>query len=523
MRKYISLIFIFTIALSATAAIPQKAKKQAKVTKQDSLKNVTDSLNAIIKKADSGDADAQNTVGTWYYAGINNCKMDYKTALQYWAKSAKQGNNLAVGNMAICYQTGHGIQKDSLMAVSLYDKSIQKGNTALFAELEKESKKGNAFSSMYLAHCYEKAIGTKKDAKKAAAYHIAAAKQGSVEAMRLAGLALLNGNNAEEAAKWFESGAKSNDISSTYWYGKLLLEGKGVKQDKQKAISMLTKAAGKNFPMALYQLGECYKNGTGVEKNVAKATEYYGKAAARDLDLGKWAYAMALKNGDGVEKDFESALYWFSRSIKVGYSKQFKKLCSATEDGNWTDSDFMTYLRGMKAYSEGKIDDAMACFKTLEKKKVKEGSLMLALCQMSDKNAKKNEKKGMKMLAEAAKSDPRAKYYLAKEYEKGNEATKKDADQAMTMLNEAADAKYYLAQSYLGDIYFEGKGVAKDYAEAAKCYIAAFNSGMITPESANNLATCYEKAWGVSKNADNAKYIKSLDLTDKTTDLYKLF
>lgn len=523
MRKYISLLFIFMMAMSATAATPQKAKKQTKMTKQDSIKVVTDSLNAIIKKADSGDADAQNTVGTWYYTGVNNCKKDYKTALQYWAKSAKQGNAMAIGNMAICYQTGHGIQKDSLMAVSLYDKSIQKGNTAILNELEKESKKGDAFSSMYLAHCYDKAIGTKKDAKKVATYYIAAAKQGSVEAMRLAGLSLLNGNNAEQAAKFFESGAKNGDVSSTYWFGKLLLEGKGVKSDKQKAITMLTKAADKNFPMAFYQLGECYKNGTGVDKDAAKATEYYGKAAARDLDLGKWAYAMALKNGDGIEKDFEYALYWFSRSIKVGYSKQFKKLCSASEEDNWIESDFMTYLKGMKAYSEGKIDDATSCFKALEKKKVSEASLMLALCQMSDKNVKKNVKKGIKMLTEAANTNPRAKYYLAKEYESGNEAIKKDAETALNLLKEAAAAKYYLAQSALGDRYFEGRGVAKDYAEATKCYITAFNSGMITAAAAGNLATCYENAWGVSKNVDNAKYIKALDLTDKTTELFKLF
>lgn len=524
MKKIITMAMILIASIGTFASVPQTKKpvKTQKISKQDSIQHVTDSLNSLIQKADAGDADAQNTVGSWYYKGINNCPQDYKTALQYWAKSAKQGHALAIGNMAICYQLGRGIERDSLVAVQLYDKSIEKGDAAIFAEHERESKDGKAFSSMYCAHCYKDGVGVKKDDKKAVVYYMQAANQGSVEAMQLAGLALLNGNNATEAVRMFEKGAAKDNVVCMYWYGKLLLDGKGVKQDRDQAFVELMKAADKNFPMAMYQVGVCYDEGWGTEQNAAKAAEYFGKAAARNLDLGKWAYAMALVNGEGVEKDYETAMYWFARTLNGGYGQQFKQHCSESADENWTKTDFMTYLQGMKAYDEGRIDEATKAFKSI-RKRVEEAPLMLALCKMSPKNGKCNVKKGMKMLAQAAQSNPRANYYLAKEYEKGNEATAKDADKSLSLMKKAADANYYLAQCQLGDAYFEGKGMARDYTEAARLYQAAFNQGMITSASARRLATCYENAWGVEKNTTKADYVKSYDTADHSADLYKLF
>lgn len=525
MKKYHTLAVAIMVSMMAMPVAAQKKNvaKGYKITNTAApVQEANDSIKNIIKKADAGDAVAQNTVGSWYYRGINTCKKDYKMALQYWAKSAKQGNALAIGNMAVCYQMGNGTQKDSTMAVQLYDKSVEKGNLAILTEHEKESAKGSLFSSMYCAHCYSKGIGVKKDAAKVASFYIAAAKQGSIEAMRSGALTLLNSNNAAEAVKLFEMGAAKKDPSCMYWYGKLLLDGKGVKQDRDKAFVQLMMAADRNFTMAIYQVGMCYKEGWGTEKDAAKAAENFGKAAVRNLDHGKWAYAVALANGDGVKRDFESALYWFSRSIKEGNEKKFGQLCNESEADNWTKSEFMTYLKGMKAYREGNITDATKLFKTIEKT-APEASVMLALCQISPKNKKPNAKKGMKMLTEAAETNPRANYYIAKEYQNGNDATAKDAGKFMEYMKKAADANYYLAQCDLGDCYFEGRGVARDYAAATKLYIASFNSGMITSVSATRLATCYENAWGVEKNTKYAESINGIDTADHTADLFKLF
>lgn len=97
--------------LSAEATVSKASLSVAPKAKKDSV--------AIMKeKAEKGDAVAQNQMGVWYYVG-KKVKQDYKVALDWWAKSAKQNNPDAIGNMAMCYQLGNGIKKDSVMAMTL--------------------------------------------------------------------------------------------------------------------------------------------------------------------------------------------------------------------------------------------------------------------------------------------------------------------------------------------------------------------------------------------------------------------
>ena len=62
--------------------------------------------------------------------------------------------------------------------------------------------------------------------------------------------------------------------------GVLYQEGKGVKLDKEKAISLFEMAAKKNHPAAQYNLGVMYANGEGVLQDYRTALSWYQKAAA---------------------------------------------------------------------------------------------------------------------------------------------------------------------------------------------------------------------------------------------------
>ena len=65
--------------------------------------------NAVLQKAQEGDAASQNAVGEWCYNGTNGMKRDYGQALQWWAKAAKQGEVKAVGNVGMCDLYGYGL------------------------------------------------------------------------------------------------------------------------------------------------------------------------------------------------------------------------------------------------------------------------------------------------------------------------------------------------------------------------------------------------------------------------------
>ena len=66
---------------------------------------------------------------------------------------------------------------------------------------------------------------------------------------------------------------------------------------------------------------------------------------------------------------------------------------------------------------------------------------------------------------------------------------------------QSGDAK---AQYYLGDCYYDGKGVAKDYSQVVYWYRKAAEQGNMYGQ--NNLGFCYENGYGVTKDINQAIY-----------------
>jgi TPR repeat protein len=106
-----------------------------------------------------------------------------------------------------------------------------------------------------------------------------------------------------------------------------------------------------------------------------------------------------------------------------------------------------------------------------------------------------------------AKEDPKAKEATenaAELYRKGEERYKaKDYKAALTYYRQAADAGYADAQSNLGYMYENGRGVTKDYAEAVSWYRKAADQGHAYAQF--SLGYMYENGYGVTK--DNAEAV----------------
>lgn len=174
--KRINFLLLFTVMFSLAVCAVKKPVK-TKTAKPTTTAVVKDTVSSVITKAKAGDAAAQNTLGVWYYNGKDSIKQDYKQALQWWARSAKQDNADAIGNMAMCYQLGNGSKRDTTLAMKLYKTAIEKGNKAIIPQHETIVKNtGSLFSSLLLIDCYHSGIGVKKDMKKVALYREYAAK-----------------------------------------------------------------------------------------------------------------------------------------------------------------------------------------------------------------------------------------------------------------------------------------------------------------------------------------------------------
>lgn len=497
MHKIISLMGLMAIVAMSPLAISAKKNTSAKPTKhkqevmaKQTIQEATDSLKAIMAKAENGDAVAQNEVGMWYYRG-RHYNQDYKIALEWWARAAKQGNVQAIGNMGLCYQTGNGVAADSVMATKLYLRSIKEGNETLFSQNIELAQKGSVFSDMLIATCYQNGIGTSKDVNKAIPFLTAAAKKECLPAQKDLALILLNGKNAKAAAPWFKKASDNGDVSSTFYYGKMLLEGLGIPQDKKEGANYLLKAAEVGFPQAMYYVAKCYKSGDGLTMNLGQSVKWLCKAAAAGVSNAQWDLAQCYRQGCGTPVNYDQALYWYGEACAKGHTNAFKKLIA----DSLVNTPFMAYMKGMKAYSNKDFDEALKQFKIVEKAKISDGKVMEAAITANNSYAKHNMKKGIKLLNEAAKTNAQAMYLLGALYEAGK-GVDKDMTKAVEYITKSADNGYGLGECALADMYFEGRGVDQSYEKAVEWYRKAAEHGQLTENAAKRYASCFENGWG---------------------------
>jgi len=489
---------ISILVVAVFLLVPFSACAQKKQTKKPTTEVKNDTVAVLTQKATAGDAIAQNTLGTWYYAG-KNVQQDYSAALKWWSKSADQGNTDAIANMAMCYQLGWGAKQDSVMAINLYKAAVRKGNKVVVSQHEAIVKNtGSTFSSMLLYDLYMNGIGVKQDKAKAATYLENVAKAGNADCQYRLALYYLNNKQADLAAKWFKAASDQGVTGATYYYGYLLHQGTGIAQDKPTGIAMMQQASSKGFPAADYQLGKIYYEGNGVTQDYKKAVEYLKKAVATNAD-SRWLLGLCYLKGQGVEQDYYRATQWLGEAGN-SHVKEFNALLKEDNEGQ-----FSQYLLGLKEYYVNKnYDQALDCFKKVSKAKVAEGETMTGIVLANKNYDKRNLKKAIKVLEKASAKSPVANYYLSSMYESGT-GVNQDKKKALELLEKASDAGIAYAQCKLGDKYMTGDGVPQDYVKAAQLYLQAEVQKHLTPESAKNLAVCYEKQVGCLPDLNNAK------------------
>lgn len=111
---------------------------------------------------------------------------------------------------------------------------------------------------------------------------IIAAYRGEEEAQYLLARSYLYGKNGLtidlfESSLWFKKSAEHNYSQSQFEYSVALMEGRGIRKNKEAAIYWLKLSAEKNCAEAQLKLGLCYEKGDGVPQNIEKAKELYRK------------------------------------------------------------------------------------------------------------------------------------------------------------------------------------------------------------------------------------------------------
>ncbi|MNK98519.1 Localization factor PodJL [compost metagenome] len=158
--------------------------------------------------------------------------------------------------------------------------------------------------------------------------------------------------------------------------GQILLDGQGIAQDQQLALSWFGIAARQGHLMARNMLGRCHEQGWGCVADASVAVRHYRSAADGGLDWAMYNYANLLATGRGVTEDQARALSWYRRAADLGHAKSMNLLGRYLEEGRFCQADpdaaFEWYrrsaeggdFRGQFSYAavlaqDGKVEEAL--------------------------------------------------------------------------------------------------------------------------------------------------------------------
>jgi TPR repeat protein len=224
----------------------------------------------LMRRAEAGDASAQNALGLRYSEG-NGVAKDPAQAVTWWRKAAEQGFASAQYSLGVVYIYGEGVPKDAAQAVAWWRKAAEKGN---------------ADAQFGLGVMYHEGEGVPKDAVQAVAWYRKAAEQGHVLAQRNLGL--------------------------------MYDRGKGVPKDAAQAVVWLRKAAEQGDAVAQNALGLAYDNGEGVPKDAVQAVLWFRKAAEQGDAHAQHSLAVGYFFGRGVPSDAIQAYMWANLAAAQG-------------------------------------------------------------------------------------------------------------------------------------------------------------------------------------------------------------
>lgn len=441
----------------------------------------------LLKEAEN-DAVAQFMWGSVLTGAIQiggnvNIPVDINRGIQFFEKAEKQGYAPAAIELAtFCLEKGDYTDVDR--GLSLLSKYTEKGSKKAIALLLKVySQDGWAVP---------------KDPSKFFEWSLKFAKQGDVGSMFDTGRNYLIGfgveKNAKEAYKWFkqyESRVTGNNLAEV----QQILADFDENGDYIQGLHQYTGSAADYYKRSLngdieakFQLAMCYKNGEGVKKDESKAYTLLQEAAQRGNQQAKTELE-ALKQTQQARIDAEQrdraqnpekydkpkfyAAKW--RAINNDDLQMMLQIANIYERG-----DNSAMYEGIKGeHIDKNLDSALVmCQRRLDasiRKLGHGGDNASYIVNLYMKMGKKDKALAfMKECADKGNATPNVALDLGYCYYHGYNV-QQNYNLALKYLKQAAqqetdESVANAANAILGLMYFYGRGVAKNPAQAFKCW-----------------------------------------------------
>ena len=308
-----------------------------------------------------------------------------------------------------------------------------------------------------------------KDYDKAIDLYLKAIDNKEYEACFLLGLIYITGycveKNIDKGLEFLFLGDKHDEKQCISSLGDYYYNGKYLNKDLAKAKSYYDRAANLFEPHAIGMLGLFLFN----EEKYSEAIEYF-KSGSLYYDTNSMYYmAKCAYNGLGMDKDYILAFGLYQKLYEYDSTNiEIRKiLADSYFNGYGINQDF---IKAKELYEMLDDDDSIFNLGLIYKNHLKEYEKALE-CFKKVKNEKSQFEQALMLYnglgIEENKNDAYFKFYAC------------------------AASKYIYAYPFVGDSYYYGYGVKKDYNEAIKWYKFALDNNI--PNQYINIASAYMK------------------------------
>jgi uncharacterized protein len=146
-------------------------------------------------------------------------------------------------------------------------------------------------------------------------------------------LSALLARSPERAAPWVRLLALDEVAEAQLCYGRMLLEGTGVPQDRASAFKWFQRAAGQGHVAALNMVGRCLDMGWGTDEDPQAAAVQFGRAAEAGHAWALYNLGHLFLNGRGVPRDRQRAYACYLRAAEQGHPRAMNLVGRCHEEG----------------------------------------------------------------------------------------------------------------------------------------------------------------------------------------------
>lgn len=289
--------------------------------------------DGVPARAEQGEARAQLEM-----ALRAESRKDYASAMQWYAKAAQQGDQLAAMNLAQMYENGIGVPVDMAEALKRYTALADQGHREAryrvavlqlragklpeaIQRLDKAVEHEDARAMVDLGQLYEQGRGVAKDANRALALYEQAAPQSTWAKARAGTMSMGDlgvPRDDAKARRWLALAAAEDEPSAHNNLGWMDENGRGGPVDYRSARDHYL-AALDQAPQARGNLERLYQRELGTPGDPAQAAAWYRAGAIAGIATAQWRLGRLYQQGRGVPADETEALRWFDAAASQGH------------------------------------------------------------------------------------------------------------------------------------------------------------------------------------------------------------